>query len=370
MKSKSKLFVKGLYCENLVNIFLKMKVKVFDFRRIDRLNFVMTVLTADESKVVAYLTEKCYNITHINRFGAKYLLEKFKDNLIIVIFCLITLAFIGVSSQFCLKINVKCSGDANRVVSCVNDYGINIGKNISSLDYDKLENYICDNVDSSMYAIVNKLGSTLFIEVIDKTTNNPPIDYNKSYDIIANSSGKISKMTVLAGTPLCKEGDNVKVGQILVKGVTTFKDGSTEPIRAIAEIFAIVESKATVNFNPIYFEYERSGNSITVDDMVVVKRFVESKRKILYPYYEIETHTVTLFPLNIMVKSNRVYELIQNVVTYKFEDKVEELKQNAYNLAKKDVDFEEDYTQYIIENQTVTAVIFGTKQINAEKIGG
>ena len=45
-------------------------------------------------------------------------------------------------------------------------------------------------------------------------------------------------MVVVSGTPRVQVGDQVKKGQLLIEGVRTNSDQTTQPVRAVGQVFA------------------------------------------------------------------------------------------------------------------------------------
>lgn len=368
----SRIYVCGLNLENALNKLLTLgrnSLPIRSVKRIDRKNFVIEVNIKDESKVVAYLNEKCYNVTKIERKGLRNFLFLCRKNAILAVFAVITTVLLFFLPNLCLRLEIEYDGDKAQVLDCLNEYGIKTPSLLLGLNYDQLENFLSAKIDSAMYAVVSRSGSTLRVNVLPK--QQPPFqltDYNSRYDIVATHDGIISSMTVLNGVALVSAGERVSVGQTLVAGLRPYYDQML-PTHAIAEVYALVESCATVVHQPQTIEYVRSGNKQVVSTVKLFK--AQSKGKeITFEHYETEVKQYSLAPLNIVVTTTVAYELTPTVKNYTFQEKIEQYKAQALEKALQEIDFTVKDTQYTVGEDSVKVTLYGEIQINAEKIGG
>lgn len=83
-------------------------------------------------------------------------------------------------------------------------------------------------------------GMTLRIR-LEQGTPPPDIqDRGEPGDVVAAEDGILLRLTVFAGTAVCKSGDPVRKGQILIKGEETDASGNVHPVKARGEAVARV----------------------------------------------------------------------------------------------------------------------------------
>lgn len=354
----------GLNVQREVNNLLKEGRVLCDLRKEDARRACVTVRAWEAKKLVAYLKKKCYNVTSVNYLGIcrPFALAFSRPALLICIVLLLgALMFL---SDRCLIIRVKDIEHREEVLSGLNDCGIGIGFNLKTLDIDALENKLCVLLDCA-YAIVSREGSTLFVEIIPRVDAQTPVDYDKSFDIVSKGDGVITRIITLSGTPLVKVGDKVKKGQVLIKGVRTFKDGTTEPVRAVGEVYAVAAVEAERSLAELKWQYERTGKSVTLVSLQIGQKTVESNKKIPFDTYEREYSYFYLFPLGIKVTTQRVYQtvLTYNEVTMKEGEAI--LKERLSGDIKRLAYFEIAYVEYITQGESVKAIAYGEILINA-----
>ncbi|MEG1527591.1 MAG: sporulation protein YqfD [Clostridia bacterium] len=355
--------VEGLNAENLVNN-LSRSYKLSIIKRTRKV-FDIVVAHKDSKKLVAYLKNKCYNIINIKQIGIVNLWYKVKSHIALTICLILLIVSMLVCNNLCLDIHIKYNGKEQEVKYYLNEYGIKYGSNLASLSIDKLENFLCNKLNCA-YAVVSVRGSRLSVQIVDKTTLDKPTDFNKSFDIIATHSGVITRIVVLSGTAQVKVGDKVSKGQTLIKGLRTYADGTQEPIRAVGSVYADVAVWSKAEYSPTQIIYNPTNKFFTRTHLKIGDKIAFSKRKNPYTYSKQEETTYSLFPFNIVVIRQIIYELAPQTISVTLEEVKDELMKKAYEQAVSQIDYQIINTEYIIDNSGVTAYIYGNIQINKD----
>ncbi len=110
--------------------------------------------------------------------------------------------------------NVQYS-DAH-MIALVQEYGVLPGSRIDKFDYDVLEQQIILDHPEFVWVQLQPNGTTLEITVKERLPDEKTERQQGS--IVAESDGKITELLIFRGTPLVKQGDWVKKGQILIGG--------------------------------------------------------------------------------------------------------------------------------------------------------
>ena len=141
--------------------------------------------------------------------------------------------------------------------------GLNVGVRKSKVDQSRLELILYTRFPEITWADIYIKGTKALISVAEALPEQEFIDRTTPCDILAKKDGLIIGMAVSAGTPLKKEYDVVKAGEVLVSGkITAENDGVGqiyEYIRARAEVWAKLYYEMTLFVPYTYTEKEYTG---------------------------------------------------------------------------------------------------------------
>lgn len=107
-----------------------------------------------------------------------------------------------------------------RILEQAQNCGIQFGASRRDVRSEKMKNSLLEAIPELQWAGINTSGCTAMISVRERTI---PVDERSPggvSSIVAAADGVISEMTVTKGNPLCKVGQAVKAGQVLVSGYT------------------------------------------------------------------------------------------------------------------------------------------------------
>ena len=153
------------------------------------------------------------------------------------------------------------------ILEVAEECGISFGANRRHVRSEEVKNRLLSALPQLQWAGVNTYGCTAVISVAERTQV-------KSYDassavssLIASQDGVIESVTVTKGTALCKIGQAVKAGQVLVSGYTDC--GLTiRASQAEGEVYALTKRELTV-ISPI--NYRQKGAVTKIDKRIGIK---------------------------------------------------------------------------------------------------
>ncbi len=367
---KTTLVLEGLNLKNALRMLVDKGYVIFDIKVHNKRKLSFSVLYKDYPKVVAYLREKCYTVEKLNHHGLAGVLVNFKKHWITVSVLAVFLCVLAFFSTLCFDINIDADSTVyEKVCQAVENAGVKKGMRLSKINIDEVENALCVSVPEVKYAFVKISGSRVYISVLLRDVADEPVDYSLPVDIIAQKNGTITKLLVLAGTPAVKVGDKVIKGQILIKGLVTYKDGTTEPTTALGEVYATASETGTALFSPVVHRLVPTG-SVTKRHCIQIGKYMSSfNKKHDYSYFETQETSTWLFPLGIRVIYQTVYEMRLESVTVTLADCLEKLRANAYADAvnKAKFDFIKNTEYGTVEkngNTFVTATIYSDVKIS------
>lgn len=110
----------------------------------------------------------------------------------------------------------------NQILEEASHCGIHFGASRRDVRSEKMKNSLLQRLPQLQWAGVNTHGCVAVISVRERTP--PPVkeDCSEVSSIVAARDGVILSMTVTAGTAMCKPGDPVKAGQVLISGFTDY----------------------------------------------------------------------------------------------------------------------------------------------------
>ena len=139
--------------------------------------------------------------------------------------------------------------------------GLDFGASRRAVRSEKVKNALLQAVPQLQWAGVNTSGCVATISVRERQETSDQDDAGGVSSIIATRDGIIQEVTVTGGNPLCKVGQAVKKGQILISGYTDCGI-SIRAERAKGEVYAVTDHKITA-FIPTDWSYRGEKQTVT-----------------------------------------------------------------------------------------------------------
>ena len=359
MKSSCKITFEGLNVSRFVTRLTSDGTPVLSVERQGK-TWTIEVPSSYAKHTVAQLNEKCYNITKIDYVGASAALRFVKKRFVLPLVCLLCVALLLISSQFCFRIEVTGDFDSETVKTALNNAGVHVGANIAGIDVGVLENTLANDV-GAMYAVVTRSGSVLYVNVVAKKEIEPPVDMSKRRDIVATRSGTVTSVLCEQGNPLVKVGDKVKAGDVLIEGKRVFNDGTSADVYALGRVTLQLTTTGFAKFTGQRSVTVETGETFSCTGVVLFGK--QYSRACPFENYTLTTVVTKLQPLNLQICKNVYRETRTVTVAATLEECLEELKAQAYEAAMSNCNFEVLDVVYQSSAQGVTATLYGQAQI-------
>lgn len=136
-----------------------------------------------------------------------------------------------------VQVEGNVSVPTRMILESAGECGIAFGATRRDVRSERVKNSLLQALPSLSWAGVNTYGCTAVISVREREDASGTIRPNQVSSIVASMDGIVEEMTVIKGTGICKPGQAVKAGQVLISGYTDC-GLIVQATRAEGEVFA------------------------------------------------------------------------------------------------------------------------------------
>lgn len=201
---------------NIRNISLK------EIRFVDDLNIRFKVRLTDYSAIRKLARKRGDDIKLLHSAGGYYFFANLLKRPVILFTFLLWIFLVVFLPSRILFFSVEGNQYISdyEILSAAQQCGVQFGTSRRHVKSEKVKNALLSQIDRLKWVGVNTKGCVATISVKEGAV---PEGQNKSRNfgnIVASADGVITDVTVISGTPLCKAGQAVRKGQVLVSGYT------------------------------------------------------------------------------------------------------------------------------------------------------
>ena len=254
--SKYQLKITSANNVHLINAFSQENIDLYDVHYLTDLEMQATVNKSDYQQLRVIADQSGASVKLLRSQGLYVLAKRFYHRPIIVISLLV---FIILSMFLPTRVLfVTVEGNENVptkiILEAAENSGICFGASRRKIRSEATKNVLLQKIPQLQWAGINTSGCVAKISVKEKTDRGEQQSQsNEVCSIVALRDGVIQNCTVYEGNSLCKPGQAVKAGQLLVSGYTDC-GLITKATRANAEITALTFRQITV-FTPQPSDY-------------------------------------------------------------------------------------------------------------------
>lgn len=344
LKGCISILIEGLFPERFINLCTKNKLNLWNIRRKSK-----TAITADiainDFKKIRKITKNSRCKVHIlKKHGIRFLIYRHRKRKALVIGFALFFATLWFLTQFIWIIDI--TGNKKIEDKVILEYaakaGLRTGMPAMAVDSGSIQNYIMTNMDLISFVAVNRVGTTVNIDIREREEKREHFDKYTPSNIIATESGVIESILVQSGTAAVKKGDVVYRGQLLVSGASDNKYLGIKYSNSDADIKARVWHEKTVEL-PHYIEEKVITGNVKAKRKIKIFDFsinLYIKNKILFEKYDILSYTNyislgegKILPIGIETDCYEEYKIKRTKLT---EKQTKELLLNEFNELYKD----------------------------------
>lgn len=227
--------------EQMLNLMNDMGIHFLGVKYVDDLNVLVTVYRHDFPllRTVAQKRGEAYQIQR--QYGVYWTLKRllYRPVLTFGIALLVLLAMFLPSRVLFVCVDGNETIPANLIIEKAEQCGITFGSSRVLVRSERVKNRLLSAIPQLQWAGINTYGCVAVISVNERQTSDVKQQtFGNVSGIVAAQDGVIQEMTVYRGNPLCKPGQAVEEGQLLVSAYTDCGI-LIKAVRADAEITAI-----------------------------------------------------------------------------------------------------------------------------------
>ncbi len=188
----------------------------------DALSVEFTIFRHDLKPLILLCEKKGYSYHVDRRMGIFWALAGLwkRPVLIIGIFLLLLLSLWAPERIFFVYTEGNSAVPTNLIMEKASQCGVSFGASRADVRSEKIKNSLMQEIPQLQWAGVNTYGCVAVISVTEREVRNETQSDDGVCSIISSVNAVVREMTVTEGTALCKIGDAVKTGEILISGYT------------------------------------------------------------------------------------------------------------------------------------------------------
>lgn len=236
--------VKGDFPERFLNQLAANRITFWDINRRGG-ELTLKVLLRDYKKLHRIKGKNRIRTKVICRKGLPFRLKKYRLRWGLAAGVAVYFGLIFYLSTFIWNVQVVGNVDLSKtdVLSVCKTLGLYEGAKRSSLDAEIIRTRLALELPGVSWASVNIEGATATVNISEALK--PQQQEKLPCNLVAAKDGIIERLEVTEGTNKVKVGQTVKAGDMLVSGITEYKDGSSSFGPSSGKVYAKTESTIT-----------------------------------------------------------------------------------------------------------------------------
>ena len=320
-----KISVEGYYIERFINICKNKKITVWNLKRNKEIQLCLNV-RASEFKELCDIAKKTRCKIKIKRKkGFPFLLHKYKKRKIFMIFLIMVVCLIAISSNFVWNVDIREENEQEleNISQDIQNAGLKIGSLKSKIDTKEIINKIRLQRKDIAWIGIELKGTNAIVKLVKADEKPDIIDENEYCSIVSDKTGIITKINAQTGTSAVKVGDTIKEGDVLINGWMEGKFTGIRYVHAKGEIEAKVwhtknkkilynttetqetgkkENKYTIKFNNFKINLYKRLSKFKIYDTIET----ENKFKLFSDFY---------LPISLVKTTNNELQEVQKTYT-------------------------------------------------------
>jgi similar to stage IV sporulation protein len=323
------IIVKGLKIERFINLVVINNIYIWDIEKLDYTTVKAKIGLENFGRLRDIVRKTDSSVSILNKRGFPFIIRNIKRRKLFYASLLSLFVFIYIMSSFVWMIEIVGTKDVDneKIVKCLYDEGLKEGSFKGRLDRRHIENQVLINMPELSWIGIQIKGTKAVVEVVEKREEPPLINRADACDIVAAKDGIITKLLVLSGDPLVKDGASVRKGQKLVTGTILRENLEPRQIHSIAQISARTWYEDAEEIPLQQIEYKSTGKITKQYKLKLLNKEFSRKRSVSFKDFNEYVNERNLISLG-------DYVFPVKLIEYRFEELMPELKTLTINEAK------------------------------------
>lgn len=224
----------------LLTAISEKSIQLFDVKSLSELTVEVVIYRVDCASVLRLAQKRGDQVQIKNKLGLYWSVRRLLERpvlLVMLVFLAIAVSYLP-GRVFFVRVEGNSAIPERLILARAQECGISFGASRRAVRSEKMKNSLLEAIPQLQWAGINTSGCVATISVMERTQSAEQEKINGVASIVAVRDGVITECTVTKGTALCKVGQAVKVGEVLVSGYTDcgFKIQATA---AEAEVFGV-----------------------------------------------------------------------------------------------------------------------------------
>ncbi len=272
-RGEARLRLTGAAPQQCLNLLMQARIEFWEIEREDELHYRISVLPTAVKKVEELALRSYCSVECISSRGLSGDAKKLFRRPVLLFGLLAALAASFFLQSFVWVIEVQGNETVHSevVLRALEELNIRCGAWAADIPYKEVKHRLLNLVPELSWIGINRTGGKLTVLVTEREFPNSQKPPYAAANIVAARDGVITEVSILEGMRLCKVGDTVKAGQILVSG---FEDYGLylRAVCAQAEIYAQTWRSATVVTPSQRMEKRYTGREWTQRTLIVGRK--------------------------------------------------------------------------------------------------
>lgn len=221
----------------------------------EELKVTFTVSKQFETMVVSFAQRKGYQCRVIRQRGLPFLLQHMIKRPVLAtgMLFLIILSLYLPTRVFFVEVQGNAIVPTRQILEICENAGIYFGASRRGVRSESVKNILLENIPNLQWVGVNTNGCVATVTVRERSATPDMVMQNGVASVVADCDGIIKSCTATKGNLLCKVGQAVKAGDVLISGYTDC--GITiRATRAEGEIFALTQHNINAVLPAVAYE--------------------------------------------------------------------------------------------------------------------
>lgn len=206
----------------LLSAISERSIQLFKVKSVSELTVEVVIYRADCTKVLRLAQKRGDQVQILNKLGLYWSVRRLSERpvlLVMLAFLLIAIAYLP-GRVFFIRVEGNSAIPERLILARAQECGISFGASRRAVRSEKMKNSLLEAIPQLQWAGVNTSGCVAIISVTERTQSAEQTKIHGVASIVAVRDGVITECTVTKGNALCKVGQAVKEGEVLVSGYT------------------------------------------------------------------------------------------------------------------------------------------------------